>query len=74
MRLDIGTKYVGEVIEVKSYGAVLKFGDDKTQLLHISHVSDNFIPDLSKLISVGDKVEVYAIPGKVKPVEITIVG
>lgn len=72
MRLDIGTKYIGEVIEVKSYGAVLKFSDDKTQLLHISHVSDNFIPDLSKLISVGDQVEVYAIPGKVKPVEITI--
>lgn len=72
MRLDIGSTYVGTVIELKPYGAVLKFPDESTQLLHISHVSDEFIHDLSEFVNVGESVEVYAIPGKTKPIEITI--
>lgn len=72
MRLNIGEKYIGTITAIESYGAVLKFKDESTQLLHISHISDNFVTDINDFMQVGDAVEVYAIPGKVKPVELTI--
>ena len=72
MRLEIGEKYVGEVTSIEPYGAVLKFDDNTTHLLHISHISDQFISNVGDYIQVGDKLEVFALPGKVKPVELTI--
>ena len=72
MRLNIGETYIGTIISVESCGAVLKFKDDTTQLLHISHISDEFISDINDFLSVGDSVEVFAIPGKVKAVELTV--
>jgi len=72
MRLYVGERYVGTVIRIESYGAVLQFNDESTQLLHISHVSDEFVSDLNDIMHVGDQCEVYAIPGKVKSVELTI--
>ena len=72
MRLETGKKYVGQVVAIESYGAVLKFEDESTHLLHISHISDKFITDITEFINVGDTLEVYALPGKVKPIELTI--
>ena len=72
MRFNIGEKYVGKVYAIESYGAVLQFNDESTQLLHISHISDSYITDINTFFNIGDLVEVYAIPGKVKPVELTI--
>lgn len=72
MRLYIGEKYVGTVTEIKPYGAVLKFEDESTQLLHISHFSDDFVQNIADFVNVGDQIEVYAIPGKIKSIELTI--
>lgn len=72
MKLYIGERYVGTVTEIKPYGAVLTFEDDSTQLLHISHFSDEYVQNIADFVNVGDSLEVYAIPGKVKSVELTI--
>lgn len=72
MRFNIGEKYIGKVASIESYGAVLQFNDDSTQLLHISHISDSYVTSIYNFFNIGDLVEVYAIPGKVKPVELTI--
>ena len=72
MRFNIGEKYIGKVVSVETYGAVLQFNDESTQLLHISHISDSFVTDISTFFTIGDLIEVYAIPGKIKPVELTI--
>lgn len=72
MRINIGETYIGTVTAIESYGAVLKFKDDSTQLLHISHISDDFVQDISDFLHVGDSVEVFAVPGKVKSVELTV--
>jgi len=71
MHFTIGERYLGEVIEIKPYGAVLKFSDESTYLLHISNIADEFVQDVSKYVSIGDTCEVLAIPGKVKAIELT---
>lgn len=72
MRLNIGEKYIGTIIEIKPFGAVIQFKDESTQMLHISHISDQFVQNINDFMEVGEQIEVYAIPGKVKSVELTI--
>lgn len=72
MRLTYGQKYVGEAIEVKPYGAVLKLEDGSTHLLHISNISEDFVKDINDFIVVGNYYEVTAVPGSVKKVELTL--
>ena len=72
MVFSIGHKYVGEAIELRSYGAILKMEDGSTQLLHISNIANEYIQDVSKYIEVGKKYEVTAIPGQVRAVELTL--
>ena len=72
MKLHAGDTYVGTIVSIESYGAILKFDDDRTRLLHISHISDDFIPDIHNVLSVGETLEVFVIPGKVKDLELTI--
>lgn len=72
MRYTYGEKYLGEVIEIKSYGAVLKMTDGSTQLLHISNIADEYVEDVSKYVEIGKVYEVTAIPGKQRAVELTL--
>ena len=72
MRLFIGHKYRCKAVEILSYGAVTEFEDGSTQLLHISNVAEAFVKDVNNYITVGDTYEVTAIPGKVRPIEITL--
>lgn len=72
MEYKVGKTYSGVAIEIKSYGAVLRMEDGSTDLLHISNIADDFIQDVSKYIEVGKTYKVLAIPGKVKPIEITM--
>ena len=72
MIFNIGEKYVGTVVSIESYGAVLQFQDGTTQLLHISHISDQFVQNIGDYINVGDNLEVFVIPGKIKSIELTI--
>ena len=72
MRLNIGEKYIVTITEIKPFGAVIQFKDESTQMLHISHISDTFVQNIEEFMNVGEQIEVYAIPGKVKSVELTI--
>lgn len=72
MRFRKGHKYIGEAIELKPYGAILKMEDGSTHLLHISNISEHYVSDVSDYITVGDKYEVTAVPGTVKSIELTL--
>lgn len=72
MELIIGQKYVCEAVEIRGYGAIMKFEDGSTQLLHISNISDTFVKNIADYIAVGQSYEVTAICGKVRDVEITL--
>lgn len=72
MKLHAGDRYIGTIVSIESYGAILKFEDDRTRLLHISHISDDFVSDINNILSVGEQLEVFVVPGKVKDLELTI--
>lgn len=61
MAYKVNDLVIGEVINVKPFAAFLSFGDGVEGLLHISEISDAFIRDIEKYVSVGDKLKVKVL-------------
>ncbi len=51
----------GIVTNVTNFGAFVDVGVHQDGLVHISHLSDNFITDPHSMVKVGDKVKVTVI-------------
>lgn len=61
---------VGDIVEVEvfkitTFGAFVKFAEEKKGLIHISQVSDDYVKDINQYLKVGDKVEAKII--KISP-------
>lgn len=56
--LKIGMKLPGIVTNVTAFGAFVDIGVHQDGLVHISHLSDNFVKDPNLVVSVQQKVEV----------------
>ena len=61
MAYKVNDLVIGEVINVKPFAAFLAFDDGVEGLLHISEISDAFIRDIEKFVSVGDKLKVKVL-------------
>lgn len=59
--LEVGQVFEGTVKNIEKYGAFVELGSGVEGLLHISEVEHNRISDVSKVLSVGDKVQVKVI-------------
>ena len=59
--LTLGMKVPGTVTNVTKFGAFVDIGVHQDGLVHISELSDQFVDDPSKVIAVGDVVEVKVI-------------
>jgi small subunit ribosomal protein S1 len=61
-RYPVGSKHVGEVVNIMSYGAFVKLEDGVEGLVHISEMSwTRRINHPSEMVKVGDKVEVVVL-------------
>ncbi len=61
-RYPIGSKHVGEVVNIMSYGAFVKLEDGVEGLVHISEMSwTRRVNHPSELVNSGDKVEVVVL-------------
>ena len=58
MSIEIGSIVEGKVVRIKPFGAIVLVGDNIQGLVHISHISDSFVEDISGHIDVGDIVNV----------------
>lgn len=56
--LKIGMKLPGIITNVTNFGAFVDIGVHQDGLVHISHLSDNFVKDPNLVVSVQQKVEV----------------
>nr|ARO90958.1 30S ribosomal protein S1 [Corynoplastis japonica] len=54
---SIGQIVIGIIQEIQDYGLFIDLGNIKG-LLHISEISDNYIPDLKKVFKIGDRIKV----------------
>lgn len=59
--VKIGEIFKGKVINIKPYGAFVAFDDDKKGLIHISHISDDFVKDINDFIHQGDEINVKVL-------------
>jgi uncharacterized protein len=59
--LRVGMKLPGIITNVTNFGAFVDVGVHQDGLVHISHLSDEFVSDPHQVIKVGDKVKVTVI-------------
>lgn len=59
--MEIGDIVSGKVTGIKPYGAFVALEDDMTGLIHISEISNGFVKDVSRFVSVNDEVDVKII-------------
>lgn len=60
--LTVGTELEGVVRSVTSYGAFIKnMGTGTDGLLHVSHLSSNYVENVRDIVSEGDKVTVRVL-------------
>ena len=59
--LKKGNIVTGLVTGVKNYGIFVKLSEDSNGLIHISEVSDKYVPDINKYAKIGDNIKVKII-------------
>jgi polyribonucleotide nucleotidyltransferase len=57
-QLEEGAIYHGTVKAIKDYGAFVEIVPGKDGLLHISEISNEHIPSVSDVLSIGDEIDV----------------
>lgn len=58
MQLEVGSVLEGKVTRVKDFGAFVKLPDGTNGMVHISEVSNEYIQELSEVLSEGQTVNV----------------
>ena len=59
--VEIGTIVEGKVVKIKPFGAIVALPSSSHGLVHISHISSDFVQDINDYLTVGDKVLVKVI-------------
>ena len=59
--LKVGMKVPGIVTNVTNFGAFVDIGVHQEGLVHISHLSDQFVKDPNSVVAVGQRVDVTVI-------------
>ena len=60
-KYKIGTRVIGKVTKITSYGAFVKLEDDIEGLVHISQISEEHVNKIKDVLKVGDEVEARVI-------------
>lgn len=61
MSIEVGEKVVGKITGITHFGAFVSLPNNKTGLIHISEISDQYIKDINSVLSVGLEVEVKVL-------------
>ncbi len=61
MAVEVGAIVTGKVTGVKKFGAFVSLPDGETGMVHISEVSNEYIQELSDVLSEGQEVKVKII-------------
>lgn len=72
MHLTEGITYLAKVVRIIPTGIIVELTDHRTELIHISNISDKYIKDISEIVSVGDVYSAKGIVGKRRPVELSL--
>ena len=59
--VEIGDKYTGRVVRIMPFGAFVQILPGKDGMVHISELSQQRVPDVESVVSIGDQLEVMVI-------------
>jgi small subunit ribosomal protein S1 len=59
-QLQLGQLITGQVVSIKPFGAFVDF-DGTTGLLHIKQISQEFIPDVNAVLSIGQEIKALIV-------------
>lgn len=59
--VEVGQVYVGEVIKILKFGAIVKLENGATGLLHISNATDNLAKKIYEIVKLEDKINVKVL-------------
>ena len=59
--MEIGSEVEGKVTGVAPFGAFVELSGGKVGLVHISQISETYVTDISKHLSVGDVIKVKVL-------------
>jgi len=58
--MNINDQIVCKITGIQPYGVFVTY-EDYTGLIHISELSDQFVPSIEEMLSVGDEIEVVVL-------------
>ncbi len=59
--IELGSIVEGKVVKIKPFGAIISLPNNQHGLVHISHISSDFVQDINEYLSVGDSIKVKII-------------
>jgi polyribonucleotide nucleotidyltransferase len=59
--VEVGDKYTGRVVRIMPFGAFVQILPGKDGMVHISELSQQRVPDVESVVSIGDQLEVMVI-------------
>jgi general stress protein 13/S1 RNA binding domain protein len=57
----VGNIYVGKVLKIKPFGAIVSLPNSIPGLVHISQIANGFIQSVSDVVNIGDEVSVRVV-------------
>ncbi len=60
-KIDVGGIYEGKVIKIKPFGAIVSLPGNKQGLVHISHIANSYVQNVSDHLAIGDEVNVKVL-------------
>ena len=61
MTIEVGSVVEGKVTRITNFGAFVDFDDDKSGLIHISEVSDEYVDKVSDFLEEGQIVQAKVV-------------
>lgn len=72
MQLEIGAVTEGKVTGITKFGAFIEIEKGITGLVHISEISQSYVDDISKVLKIGDIVNVKILSYENKKLSLSI--
>ena len=61
MGIELGSVVEGKVTRITKFGAFVELEDNKSGLIHISEVADEYVNDISEFLQVGQTVQAKVV-------------
>jgi len=71
-QIEVGSIYEGKVVRIKPFGAIISLPGNVQGLLHISHISSNYVHNVDDHLAIGDVIMVKVLTNDVETGKISL--